>query len=131
VSIFILKKYIVFYVPPSSDSTIICNICKSEVRVTDVQNGMNFDEYYLSCGHIQNVDKQDKEKKSFDVDNKKSVVENIVNVDNKKSVVENIVNEYHTTCNICGLTARTIKELEDHIYHAHPNKGEYNKRSSE
>ena len=117
-NIFILKKYIVFYVPPSSDSTIICNICKSEVRVTDVQNGMNFDEYYLSCGHIQNIDKQDKERKSFDVDN-------------KKSMVENIVNEYHTTCNICGLTARTIKELEDHKYHAHPNKGEYNKRSSE
>ncbi|MGI0051601.1 MAG: hypothetical protein ACRD8K_07685 [Nitrososphaeraceae archaeon] len=104
--------------PPSSDSTIICNICKSEVRVTDVQNGMNFDEYYLSCGHIQNIDKQDKERKSFDVDN-------------KKSIVENIVNEYHTTCNICGLTARTIKELEDHKYHAHSNKGEYNKRSSE
>ena len=117
VNIFILKKYLVSYVP-SSDSTIICNICKSEVRVTDVQNGMNFDEYYLSCGHIQNIDKQDKERKSFDVDN-------------KKSIVENIVNEYHTTCNICGLTARTIKELEDHKYHAHPNKEEYNKRSSE
>ena len=116
-NIFILKKYIVSYVP-SSDSTIICNICKSEVRVTDVQNGMNFDEYYLSCGHIQNIDKQDKERKSFDVDN-------------KKSIVENIVNEYHTTCNICGLTARTIKELEDHKYHAHPNKEEHHKRSSE
>ena len=116
-NIFILKKYLVSYVP-SSDSTIICNICKSEVRVTDVQNGINFDEYYLSCGHIQNIDKQDKERKSFDVDN-------------KKSIVENIVNEYHTTCNICGLTARTIKELEDHKYHAHPNKGENNKRSSE
>ena len=116
-NIFILKKYLVSYVP-SSDSTIICNICKSEVRVTDVQNGMNFDEYYLSCGHIQNIDKQDKERESFDVDN-------------KKSIVENIVNEYHTTCNICGLTARTIKELEDHKYHAHPNKKEYNKRSSE
>ena len=116
-NIFILKKYIVSYVP-SSDSTIICNICKSEVRVTDVQNGMNFDEYYLSCGHIQNVDKQDKERKFFDVDN-------------KKNIVENIVNEYHTTCNICGLTARTIKELEDHKYYAHDNKGEQNKRSSE
>ena len=116
-NIFILKKYIVSYVP-SSDSTIICNICKSEVRVTDVQNGMNFDEYYLSCGHIQNVDRLDKERKPFDVDN-------------KKSIVENIVNEYHTTCNICGLTARTIKELEDHKYHAHPNKEEHHKRSSE
>ena len=116
-NIFILKKYIVSYVP-SSDSTIICNICKSEVCVTDVQNGMNFDEYYLSCGHIQNIDKQNKESKSFDVDN-------------KKSIIENIVNEYHTTCNICGLTARTINELEDHKYHAHSNKGEYNKRSSE
>ncbi len=70
VNIFILKKYLVSYVS-SSDSTIICNICKSKVRVTDVQNGMNFDEYYLSCGHIQNIDKQDKERKSFDVDNKK------------------------------------------------------------
>ena len=116
-NIFILKKYLVSYVS-SSDSTIICNICKSKVRVTDVQNGMNFDEYYLSCGHIQNIDKQDKERKSFDVDN-------------KKSIVENIVNEYHTTCNICGLTARTMKELEDHKYHAHPNKEEHSKRSSE
>jgi hypothetical protein len=103
---------------PSTDSKIICNTCNTEVRVTDVQNGINFDEYYLSCGHIQNIDKQNKESKSFDVDN-------------KKSIVENIVNEYHTTCNICGLTARTIKELEDHKYHAHDNKGEQTKRSAE
>ena len=107
---------------PSTDSRIICNTCKREVGVTDVQNGINFDEYYLSCGHIQSIDKQDnpnnKDKKSFDIDN-------------KKGVVEDTINENHTTtCNICGLTARTINELEDHKYHAHPNKGEQNKRSA-
>ena len=106
---------------PSTDSKIICTTCNREVQVTNVQNGINFDEYYLSCGHIQNVDRLDKERKPFDVDNKKSIVENIVNEKYAST----------TTCNICGLTARTIKELEDHKYHAHPNKGEYNKRSSE
>ena len=120
-NIFIFKKYLVPYVP-STDSRIICNTCNSEVRVTDVQNGINFDEYYLSCGHIQTIDKQDnsnnKDKKSFDIDN-------------KKGMVEDIINEFYTTCNICGLTARTIKELEDHKYHAHANKGEQNKRSAE
>ena len=121
-NIFILKKYIVSYVP-SSDSTIICNICKSEVRVTDVQNGMNFDEYYLSCGHIQSINKQDG---SNNKDNK------FFNIDSKKGMVQDIVNEnYATTCNICGLTARTFKELEDHKYHAHANREEQNKRSSE
>lgn len=120
-NIFIFKKYLVPYVP-STDSRILCNTCNREVRVTDVQNGINFDEYYLSCGHIQTIDKQDnsnnKDKKSFDIDN-------------KKGMVEDIINEFYTTCNICGLTARTINELEDHKYHAHPNKGEHNKRSSE
>ena len=71
--------------------------------MTDVQNGINFDEYYLSCGHIQTIDKQDnsnnKDKKSFDIDN-------------KKGMVEDIINEFYTTCNICGLTARRINELE-------------------
>lgn len=121
-NIFILKKCLVLYVP-STDSKIICNTCNTEVRVTDVQNGINFDEYYLSCGHIQSIDKQDNsnntDKKSLEIDNKKGMVQDIVN--------EN----YTTTCNICGLTARTIKELEDHKYHAHDNKGEQSKRSAE
>jgi hypothetical protein len=121
-NIFILKKCLVPYVP-STDSKIICTTCNREVQVTDVQNGINFDEYYLSCGHIQSIDKQDnsnnKDKNSFDMDNKKGMVQDIVK------------ETYATTCNICGLTARTIKELEDHKYHAHDNKGEQNKRSSE
>ena len=54
---------------PSTDSRILCNTCNREVRVTDIQNGINFDEYYLSCGHIQSIDKQDnsnnKDKKLF------------------------------------------------------------------
>jgi hypothetical protein len=108
---------------PSTDSRIICNTCNKEVGVTDVQNGINFDEYYLSCGHIQSIDKQDnpnsKDKESFDINN-------------KKGVLEDTINENHTTtCNICGLTARTIDELEDHTYYAHANKGEQNKRSAE
>jgi hypothetical protein len=96
-NIFILKKRLVLSVP-STDSKIICNTCNTEVRVTDVQNGINFDEYYLSCGHIQRIDKQD----------------NSNNTD--KKFFE---------------TARTIKELEDHKYHAHDNKGEQSKRSAE
>ncbi len=111
---------------PSTDSRIICTTCKREVQVTNVQNGINFDEYYLSCGHIQSIDKQgnsnNKNKKSFDIENKKGMVHDIVN--------ENYATTT-TTCNICGLTARTIKELEDHKYYAHDNKGEQNKRSSE
>lgn len=107
---------------PSNDSMIICNTCKRDVHVTDVQNGVNFDEYYLSCGHIQNIDKQDnsknEESKPFDIDNKKRMVEDTVNTN-------------HTTCNICGLTARTMKELADHNYHAHANEEENNKKSSE
>ena len=121
-NIFILKKCLVPYVP-STDAKIICNTCNTEVRVTDVQNGINFDEYYLSCGHIQSIDKQansnNTDKKFFEIDNKKGMVQDIVN--------EN----YATTCNICGLTARTIKELEDHKYHAHANREEQNKRSAE
>ena len=89
---------------PSTDSKIICTTCNREVQVTNVQNGINFDEYYLSCGHIQSLDKQgnsnNKNKKSFDIENKKGMVQDIVN--------ENYA--ITTTCNICGLTARTIKE---------------------
>jgi hypothetical protein len=108
---------------PSTDSKIICTTCNREVQVTDVQNGINFDEYYLSCGHIQSINKQDG---SNNKDNK------FFNIDSKKGMVQDIVNEnYATTCNICGLTARTIKELEDHKYHAHANREEQNKRSSE
>ncbi|HEU5460743.1 MAG TPA: hypothetical protein VFU79_00580 [Nitrososphaeraceae archaeon] len=108
---------------PSTDSRIICNTCNREVGVTDVQNGINFDEYYLSCGHIQSIDKQDnannKDKKSVDINN-------------KNGVLGETINENHTTtCNICGLTARSINELEDHKYHAHDNKGDQNKRSAE
>jgi hypothetical protein len=60
---------------PSTDSKIICTTCNREVQVTDVQNGINFDEYYLSCGHIQSIDKQDvsnnKDNKFFNIDSKR------------------------------------------------------------
>lgn len=90
---------------PSSNSTVICNTCNKEVDVTDVQNGINYDEYYLSCGHIQNINKQ---------------------------ITKDIINDKQSTCNICGLTARSNQELEDHEFHAHHiNKEKHNKRSFE
>ena len=36
--------------------TITCNICHKNVYITDLQNGVNFNEKYLSCGHIQRID---------------------------------------------------------------------------
>jgi hypothetical protein len=70
-----------------------------------VQNGINYDEYYLSCGHIQNINKQ---------------------------MIGDIINNKQATCNLCGLTARSIQELEEHEYHAHDiNKEKNNKRSFE
>ena len=36
--------------------TIACDICHKTVYITDVQNGADFDEKYLSCGHIQKID---------------------------------------------------------------------------
>ena len=93
---------------PSSNSTVICNTCNKEVDVTNVQNGINYDEYYLSCGHIQNI--------------KKQMIGDINNNNNNKQ----------STCHLCGLTARSIKELEEHEYHAHHiNKDKNNKRSFE
>jgi hypothetical protein len=36
--------------------TITCNTCHKIVYITDIQNGVNFDEKYLSCGQIQKID---------------------------------------------------------------------------
>lgn len=69
---------------------ILCSICQNEMEVTRVVNGVNFDEHYLTCGHIQKVSKQTAQ----DYDLSK-------------------------TCNICGLTARNKKELEQHVNNAH------------
>ena len=90
---------------PSNNSTVICNTCNKEVDVTNVQNGINYDEYYLSCGHIQNINKQ---------------------------MIGDIISNKQSTCNICGLTARSPQELEEHEYHAHQiNKKKNNKKSFE
>ena len=40
-------------------------------------------------------------------------------VTSKKSIVEDFAKHQPTTCEICGLTARTNLELRDHIKHAH------------
>jgi len=69
---------------------ILCSICQNEMEVTQVVNGVNFDEHYLTCGHIEKVSKQTAQ----DYDLSK-------------------------TCNICGLTARNKKELEQHVNNAH------------
>lgn len=89
---------------PSKNSTVICSTCNKEVDVTNVQNGINYDEYYLSCGHIQNINKQ---------------------------TIGDTINEKQSTCDICGLTARSIQELNEHKSHAHINKKKNNKKSFE
>lgn len=89
---------------PTNNSTVICNTCNQEVDVTNIQNGINYDEYYLSCGHIQNVNKQ---------------------------MIGDTINDKQSTCDICGLTARSIRELDEHKHHAHINKEKDNKRSFE
>jgi hypothetical protein len=36
--------------------TITCDICHKTVYITDLQNGVDFNQKYLSCGHIQRID---------------------------------------------------------------------------
>ena len=36
--------------------TITCDKCHKTVYITDLQNGVDFNEKYLSCGHIQRID---------------------------------------------------------------------------
>ena len=73
--------------------TTKCRVCNFEVEVTEIINGANFDEHYLSCGHIQNVSK---------------LTEQDYNLSQ--------------TCTICGLTARNKKELDAHVSNAHSPK---------
>ena len=88
----------------SNNSKVTCKICNKEVDVTNIQNGINFNEYYLSCGHIQNI---------------------------KNKTIADSINDKQSTCDICGLTARSIQELDEHKYHAHINKEKNNKKSFE
>ena len=39
--------------------TVTCGICHKTVYITDIQNGVDFDKKYLSCGHIQKIDSKD------------------------------------------------------------------------
>ena len=106
----------------SSDySSVLCNICNEVVRVTDTQNGVSYDEYYLACGHIQKIDKQAVMK-----NNNKDL-----DIDTKKKMVESNIRKDQSTCSICGLTSRSSEELEEHKYHAHSGDGNSSKRSSE
>jgi hypothetical protein len=36
--------------------TITCDTCHKTVYITDIQDGVDFDKKYLSCGHIQKID---------------------------------------------------------------------------
>jgi hypothetical protein len=73
-----------------SRNTTKCRVCNNDVEITEIVNGANFDEHYLSCGHIQNVSK---------------ITEQDYNLSQ--------------TCTTCGLTARNKEELEDHVRNAH------------
>jgi uncharacterized C2H2 Zn-finger protein len=35
---------------------ITCDTCHKTVYITDLQDGVDFDKKYLSCGHIQKID---------------------------------------------------------------------------
>ena len=74
-----------------SRKTTNCHICNFDVEITEVINGANFDEHYLSCGHIQNVSKRTEQDYNLS-----------------------------QTCTVCGLTARNKEELEEHVSNAHP-----------
>jgi hypothetical protein len=39
--------------------TITCDTCHKTVYITDVQDGVDFDKKYLSCGHIQKIDNRE------------------------------------------------------------------------
>jgi hypothetical protein len=79
--------------------TIKCQVCNAEVEITEIINGVNFDEHYLSCGHIQNVSKTTEQDYNLS-----------------------------QTCNICGLTARNKQELDEHVYNAHPSNKSSNRK---
>ena len=36
--------------------TITCDTCHKTVDITDLQDGVDFDKKYLSCGHIHKID---------------------------------------------------------------------------
>lgn len=38
--------------------TITCDTCHKTVYITDIQDGVDFDKKYLSCGHIQKIDNE-------------------------------------------------------------------------
>jgi hypothetical protein len=76
----------------SKDKTS-CRICHTEVEITEIINGANFDEHYLSCGHIQSVSKETAQDYNLS-----------------------------ETCDICGLTARNKQELDQHFNNAHSSK---------
>ena len=76
----------------SNRNTTKCHVCNFEVEITEIIIGVNFDEHYLSCGHIQNVGKTTEQ--DFNLSQ---------------------------TCSNCGLTARNKAELDEHINSAHPS----------
>jgi hypothetical protein len=39
--------------------TITCDTCHKTVYITDLQDGVDFDKKYLSCGHIQKIDNRE------------------------------------------------------------------------
>lgn len=105
----------------TSNYTTVCIVCNTKVGVTNRTNGVNFDEYYLSCGHIQKIDKKevfkDRNIESFDTTK-------------KRDIVNDPLDEKQATCDICGLTTRSLDELKEHKNHAH-NNGNRDRRSSE
>jgi hypothetical protein len=83
----------------SNRDTIKCHVCNLEVEITEIINGANFDEHYLSCGHIQKVSRTTEQDYNLS-----------------------------QTCNICGLTARNKQELDEHVYNAHPSNEGRNRK---
>ncbi len=105
----------------TSNYTVICNTCNTKVDLTNRTNGINFDEYFLSCGHVQKIDKKEVFKdKRLSLDTQ-----------DEKEMINDPFDEKQATCDICGLTARSDDELENHKNNAHKTDREDNKRSTE
>ncbi|MDQ3868562.1 MAG: hypothetical protein M3250_03280 [Thermoproteota archaeon] len=103
-------------------TTFTCDICHNNVYVTNIYNGVNFDEYYLSCGHVNKKQGKSRTKKDY---------EGTIN-EEKEMVQEMYTTKKQATCKFCGLTARSSKELDEHINHAHdPSITKADKISSE
>jgi hypothetical protein len=116
-------------------NTTFCHICNTNVTIIDTVNQVNYDEHYLSCGHMQKVNNQRLDKTQSESQQKhtsKDELHEQSRFDNSIGTIEDMPlqteeiqlkdNDVSATCTICGLTARNKQELDQHISNAHRSK---------